>query len=126
MEISFRPEWENIERTRNAVAAFCSSRNLPSSFLDATVMIVSELAENAIKYGYFSSQGSDVRAVVTLGDGHLTIEVINPVGPETISHLEELDRTIQWIRSFQDPFEAYLDRLRAVSSPCTAGSISGE
>ena len=30
-------------------------------------------------------------------------------------HLKRLDRTIQWIRGYQDPFLAYTERIRAVS-----------
>ena len=30
-------------------------------------------------------------------------------------NLSKLDKRIQWIRSFQDPFEAYIERIKEVS-----------
>jgi hypothetical protein len=44
------------------------------------------------------------------------VTVSNPVTPEEAESLAILDHTIQWIRGFQDPFQAYLERLRDVSS----------
>jgi hypothetical protein len=115
MEISIRPEWDNIEKARNFVAEFCTQRELSPEARDATVMIVSELSENAIKYGNFSSGESAIKAIVSVEEDSVTVEVINPVGPESREYLSELDKTIQWIRGFQDPFEAYGEKLRELS-----------
>ncbi len=115
MEICISPEWENIENARNAVADFCARQDLPANHRESTVLIVSELAENAVKYGHFSSEGSNIKAVVSLEDDSITVEVIHPVGPGSRDHLAELDRAIQWIRGFQDPFEAYTEKLKELS-----------
>ena len=115
MEIFISPKWDSIENARNVVADFCTQQELPPKHRDATVMIVSELSENAIKYGYFPSEESNIKAIVSVEDENIIVEVINPVGPQSRDHLVDLDRTIQWIRGFQDPFEAYTEKLRELS-----------
>jgi len=45
----------------------------------------------------------------------IIIEVFNPIDKSSIKNLSKLDKTIQWIRGFQDPFEAYIERLKDVS-----------
>jgi len=62
---------------------------------------------------------------VKIADKTITVQVSNPVGKSTESYLSELDRTIQWVRSFQDPFEAYVDRMKAISREPLDASKSG-
>ena len=42
-----------------------------------------------------------------------------------MDNLNELDRIIQWIRGFQDPFEAYIDRLQTVAQKSLTDKESG-
>jgi len=125
MDFLVKPEWEMIEGARNAITDYCVESGLTTQHIEATVMVASELSENAIKYGVFRPDVSEVKVIVTMGSGNITIEVINPVGPESFDHLEELDRTIQWIRSFQDPFEAYTQRLIRISQETPSNRTNG-
>jgi hypothetical protein len=48
----------------------------------------------------------------------ITVEVINPIDPTDTgahNHLKRMDKTVQWIRGYQDPFEAYVEKLKEVS-----------
>ncbi len=125
MIISLEPDWDKIEKARNLVAEYCDSHNLPKSVAEAVVMVVSELAENAIKYGYFSSGENSITIEISLRDDNISIEVTHPVERESYDHLVELDKTIQWIRGFQDPFEAYTEKLRTVSKKALDDHSSG-
>ena len=78
-------------------------------------MVISELIENSIKYGDFSLPENEVTLNINLYENIITIEVINPIDDSIFSHLKKLDKTIQWIRGYQDPFEAYVERLKEVS-----------
>ena len=55
----------------------------------------------------------------------VTIEVLNPVGEDAAQHLSRLDKTIQWIRGYQDPFEAYIERIKEVSKKPLKDAESG-
>jgi hypothetical protein len=115
MKLSVKPLWREIEKARNSAAAFLKSHQFSSESSYSFVMIVSELVENGIKYGHFSEAEDRVNLSVHINRSMITVEVVNPVNDETYKHLKNLDRTIQWIRGFQDPFEAYIDRLKEVS-----------
>ena len=40
-------------------------------------------------------------------------------------HLRKLDKTLQWIRGFQDPFQAYVERIKQISRKPFDDEISG-
>ena len=78
-------------------------------------MIISELIENGIKYGNFKMMENKVVVMIHFEENMITIEVFNPVDETASKHLSRLDKTIQWIRGYQDPFEAYIERIKEVS-----------
>jgi hypothetical protein len=118
------PDWDAIDRVREEVIRFLRDRSEDGSVIDAIAMVVSELTENAIKYGKFAA--SDRVAVsVDASDHAITVEVRNPTSSEDMVQLARLDRTIQWIRGYQDPFQAYLARLQEVSMQNVESGESG-
>jgi len=110
-----RPKWEEIEKVRNQSGKFLKSHGLSGETIDALTMVISELVENSIKYGNFRLSENKVAANISIEEQIVTIEVTNPVDEGVCHHLEKLDKTIQWIRGYQDPFEAYVEKLKEVS-----------
>jgi anti-sigma regulatory factor (Ser/Thr protein kinase) len=47
------PEWEEIERIRNKSKVFFKSNHHSEKAINALIMNIRELLENAIKYGLF-------------------------------------------------------------------------
>ena len=78
-------------------------------------MILSELAENSIKYGDFHGSDAEIMVSLDIGKDFITIEVNNPVDPDSGIHLQRLDKMIQWIRGYQDSFQAYIERLKEIA-----------
>jgi hypothetical protein len=78
-------------------------------------MVISELIENSIKYGIFKAPENNVLVNIEIGKKIMTVEVINPIGEACYENLNKLDKTIQWIRGYQDPFEAYVNKIEEVS-----------
>lgn len=114
LTLDIPPDWDTIDSVRERTLAFLRELGEPPAVIDAIAMVVCELTENAVKYGRFG--GDDhVHITVEHGSKQIIVEVRNPTGGEDLSQLKRLDRTIQWIRGYQDPFEAYLTRLREVS-----------
>ena len=104
---------------------FLQSYGLSNETLYSLTMVISELVENSIKYGKFIQKNNRVVIKIDIGKSIITIEVINPVNDTTYNHLERLDKTIQWIRGYQDPFEAYVERLKEVSKKPLKDEESG-
>lgn len=125
MTLTLDPDWGELERVRDKGSEFLRCQGLTGDKVDALVMVISELTENSIKYGNFSPQGNRV-VIDTYVDGrNVTVEVRNPVNEKTYHHLRRLDRMIQWIRGYQDSFEAYVGRLKEVSKKPLADDESG-
>jgi len=123
LKISMQPVWERIDELRQRCESFLLAQGIEPDVAQAVAMVTSELGENAAKYGHFAQVPQmDVKVAVT--PARITVEVRNPVSPEQGEELGLLDRTIQWIRGFQDPFQAYLERMREVSGQSLSSSES--
>jgi hypothetical protein len=125
MQVSVRPDWNEFDLLRERAADYLRERDVAPESAGAMAMVVGELAENAAKYGIFRRNCD----VITVRVSHLgeavTVEVSNPLGPKELEHLARLERMIQWIRGFQDPFEAWLERVKDISSQSLASDESG-
>src|SRR3989339_430301 len=118
LKLAVKPEWHEIEEARNKTTKFLKSLGLATDSVHALTMVMSELIENSVKYGNFPLPADNVEVDIHQDENIITVEVINPVNPvdeSAYNHLKKLDKTIQWIRGYQDPFEAYVEKLKEVS-----------
>lgn len=115
IEFNIKPNWDEIEKIRNESAQFLQSHELSDDTIHSLSMIISELIENGIKYGNFKMVKNSVGVIINIEKNTVTIEVLNPVDESALKHLSRLDKTIQWIRGYQDPFEAYIEKIKEVS-----------
>ena len=120
-----KPDWEYIEEVRSECETFFKTHDFSENDTHSLVMIISELMENSIKYGDFSIPETMVDISVDIHNNKVLIEVLNPVTESDRHHLQKLDRTIQWIRGYQDPFEAFIEKLRHVSKKPLHDNESG-
>lgn len=115
IEFKVKPDWDEIEKVRNESADFLQSHKLSDNAIHSLSMIISELIENGLKYGDFKTGDNKVGVIINVANHTVTVEVVNPVDESAYEHLSKLDKTIQWIRGYQDPFEAYIERIKEVS-----------
>jgi hypothetical protein len=125
MRLTIPPAWEELESVREKSARFLRTYGVHEDVVTAVSMVVCELSENATKYGAFDGRDDAIEITVTVARASVTVEVRNPVSTSASEWLGRLDRTIQWIRGFQDPFEAYLERLKEVSAQTLDSPESG-
>ena len=113
--LTLKPQWDKIENARNVGDQFLTQSGISADKVQAVTMVISELIENAVKYGCYSLSEDKIVAKIRLDERMITVEVLHPVEKGNYRHLKELDRSIQWIRGFQNPFEAYIERVQEVS-----------
>ncbi len=118
------PDWDEVDNVREAAGRFLGSLEIDAEVVDAVTMVACELTENAIKYGEFQSEDR-ISVSITERPHGILVEVKNPIGEGAEEHLMKLDEMIQWIRGYQDPFEAYLERLEEVSKRALEDEESG-
>lgn len=123
--LSLKPKWEKIENARNTGDLFLTQSGVSPAKVQAVTMVISELIENAVKYGCFPLSDDEIVAKIRIDDSMITVEVLHPVEKGSYRHLRELDRTIQWIRGFQNPFEAYIEKMQEVSKKPLEDDESG-
>jgi len=125
LKIEISPVWEEIELVREKVNIFLTENKFKKETVYAVLMTASELTENAVKYGADNPQKDKIKISVDILPKEIIIEVKNKIKPENRKEMKMLDETIQWIRGFQDHFEAYLDKLKHVSTKKLAEGESG-
>lgn len=114
------PEWEAIKALWDPCQDHLGGQGLDPDVVYALSMAAQELLENAVKYGAHDD-GTELELTLTVGTREVTVEVKGRITPDP-RMLTRLDETIQWIRGFQDPFQAYVERLEQVSAqPFTSG-----
>lgn len=114
MKLKLQPKWEDSDLVRDESNDFLKVHGVSHDIAYALSMTACELFENAVKYGDFRSPDEPIYVTVDVSREDIIIEVKNPVGKMS-ENLQYLDNTIQWIRGYQDPFEAYIERLKEVS-----------
>ena len=124
-KLYLEPDWEKIESIRNKSADFLNSHKIADETIYSLSMVISELIENGIKYGYYATKNNLLTVIINVKNKTITIEVMHPIDNSTLKKISKLDKMIQWIRSFQDPFEAYVERLKEVSKRPLTDKESG-
>ena len=122
--VIIEPVWGEIEKARTQISKFLNDQQLSEDLVHAATMVFSELIENGVKYGNFRS-GDRVETSIKINSHLITIEVIHPINPANLEHLRQLDEIIQWIRGYQDPFEAYIEKLKEIAKKPIADKDSG-
>ncbi len=125
IEVSLNPEWSELDKISGILKSFLDPSEFTEDHFSAVYMVTTELVENGIKYGYFPDSTSKVRLILKKKRHRFIMEVKNPIKETELEHLKRLDSKIQWIRGYQNPFEAYVERLKEVSSKHLAEGESG-
>lgn len=118
------PKWDRIEDASEAAIEFLEARQLSTDAVATINMILCELIENGLKYGRFEGD-AQVQMSMEVANGSVVVTVTNPVRKDSLKHLQRLDQTVQWIRGHQDPFEAYVERLKEISKKPLTDEESG-
>ena len=114
VEIQLSPEWDAVKACWDDCVRQFAQRGLDEDLAYGLSMATQELLENAVKYGAFQP-GDRILLTLEFSRGEVLIEVRSPAHPDP-QQLKKLDDTIQWIRGYQNPFEAYVERLKAGSA----------
>lgn len=125
LKITLHPEWDEIEPLRLKAHDFFVSHGLPDETNQSLVMVIGELLENSVKYGSYKAADSHIHMKISVSKRIITIEVTNPIDDTNLEDIKRLDRMIQWVRGYQDPFEAYIERLKEVAKKPLSDQESG-
>jgi hypothetical protein len=114
LELRLPPRWDALPSVWEPCRRVLHEVGLPDDEVYALCMVTQELLENAVKYGEFEHERDGVSLAIRASPTEVTIEVRNPVATDP-ARLRKFDQAVQWIRGFQDPFEAYVQKMKAAS-----------
>jgi hypothetical protein len=109
------PHWENVDLLRTAILNCVAVIVGDGDASHSVGMIVSELLENAIKYGDWTDDESSLLGLHISGNTEVVeVDVSSPM-KQGSKNFDEIKKTIEWIRSFPSPKEAYFERIRELA-----------
>ena len=125
VSIDLKPDWSELDKISELVKNFFGKSSFTQDDYDAIKMVTTELVENGIKYGYFPFSESTIRISFKKKKNRVLVEVQNLIKDSEVEHLRRLDSNIQWIRGYQNPFEAYVEKLKEISTKTLVEGESG-
>ena len=125
LELTLKPEWDELNIVRERLEHFLTEHQFSVDDIHALIMVSSELVENAIKYENSQNMTDKFEYSVDIEGRSTIVEVRNRILGNDDLQLKKLDETIQWIRGYQNPFEAYVERLKLISAKELGENESG-
>lgn len=112
IDMPVRNEWSNVELVRTAILNCFAAVFVDLDECRKVATVISELLENAIKYGAWDHPGeaNALHLAITGEDQRVLVSVEHPVDPRS-AHVAYLQKTLAWLATFSRPEEAYRARL---------------
>ena len=111
-----KPGVQAIETVKNKSGQFFRSHGLPEELVQEQIMIVDELVELGAYFSNVELSANPITVEINVDDNELWVEVSQPVDEAADNKINHLDKAIQMIRGFQDPYEAYLQLKRSTAA----------
>ena len=109
--IEFRlvPIGSEIAKVEEKGESFLKSHGLSDDSVQTQIMVIKELINSGKTFDNHKADGNEMSVHIWVEKDTITAEVRKLV-KESVndSRLQALDKTIQWIRGYQDPFAPYM------------------
>jgi hypothetical protein len=110
ISVTIKPTWTLIKEIQSQAEKFMKDHGKNQDIIDATIMCVTELIENAVKYGADKPDGSNIDFNLSAFDDTISIVVTN--GYHNESDLKNVIENIDRIKASNDPSALYVERLQ--------------
>ena len=115
MEFCLRSNGGEIQKLEQKSSNFLKYHGYSDDTIQAQIMILRELIISGKKFDDLGPSGSETCVQLHIEDSTITVEVKKSVCQSACGMLADLDKTIQWIRGYQDPLEHYMINLAEAS-----------
>ena len=125
MEFKLKSNGNELEELEQKTSNFLKYHGYPDSTIHAQLMILRELITSGKKIDDLRLSEFEMSVDLQIENDSITVEVKKSVCESAYGKLEELDKEIQWIRGYQDPFEPYSIKLAEASSTSHSAETVG-
>lgn len=108
INIAIVPTWDKVRIVLEQTEMFLAGKD--QNLISATTMSVTELIENAVKYGTMTPAGDDITFNMSVDDHAVCIEIAN--GVRSDEDVESVREIIDYINHTNDPQMLYVQRLK--------------
>jgi hypothetical protein len=126
--IAFRlePNGSEIAKVVEKGERFLKAHGLSDDRVQTQIMVIKELINSGKTFANLKPAGNEMSVHIYIEENTITAEVKKAVEESASdTQLQALDRTIQWIRGYQDPFEPFMVKAwQASGSACDCDSNS--
>jgi hypothetical protein len=117
IKFNLKPIGSEIAKVGERGETFLRSHGFSENSVQTQIMVIIELIKSGLTFENQKRSCSDISVQIFIEENTVTTEVSKPVNESThINQLQALDKTIQWIRGYQDPFTPFMMKTRQTSN----------
>ncbi|MCP4137797.1 MAG: hypothetical protein GY754_42945 [bacterium] len=109
INVSIKPTWSIVNEIQEKCTAFMESKGKDKDLTEATMMCVTELIENAVKYGTEKPGGGNIEFELHADNDRVSVVVSNGINAD--DDITILISNIDRIKATDDPAQLYTERL---------------
>ena len=125
MEFSLKFNCGEIKKLERKSSNFLKSKGYSDDIIETQIRILKELIISSKEFDDLRPSEFEMSVQLHIEDNAITVEVKKPVCESDYGKLEELDKTIQWIRGYQDPLEHCMTNLPEASGVSHIAETNG-
>lgn len=116
--------YDGFKDAADNISDFLKLHGLSTETVQEQVVIAEQLLTACLRYSGSNSSIEKTKIQIHLNGAQVTIEVSNPIDDIENKQLEHLDELIQYLRGYQDPFEAFTNLKNASNNGAPGISLA--
>lgn len=108
INFKLKPGNDEIKKISKKGCRFLRANGFSDDVVQTQMLILRGLIARGKKFNDLRSVKTEMTIYLLIEKNSVTVEVRKPVAESSLNNLNDLDRTIQLIRGYQDPFEPYI------------------
>ena len=125
LRFNIKPNANEIEMAGKKSVKFLKSHGLSEKTIEAQTLILNELIEKGKIFTNSRITENEMTIHLYIEEKKITVVLRKSVDESAHRRLAVLDKTIQWIRGYNDPFEPYMIKHREASDDSLTGCDDG-
>jgi hypothetical protein len=125
MEFNLKPNADEIKKLEQKSSYFLKYQGYSDDTIQTQIMILRELITSSKKFIDLRASEFQMSVQLHIENNTIALEVKKSVCESNCGKLDELDKTIQWIRGYQDPLGCYMINLAEASDASHIAGTNG-
>ena len=125
MEFSLKSNGDEIKELEQKSSYFLKYQGYSDDTIQTQILILRELINSCKQFKDLRPSEFEIFVQLHIENNTITLEVKKSVCESAYGKLEELDKTIQWIRGSQDPLERYMTNIAEASDVSHIAGTNG-